>query len=124
MKEQEILEQFGQLLIQKVRDETITQMEMIISGKMKSKQALLIHDLIKDFTSLEAEKLIKIIVESIDRSLHQMLFVVENNEQFDIFFCEENRRISMSELSDGLSGELYGEKGWISKFSKFSKFSK
>lgn len=46
--------------------------------------------------------------------MHNMLFMIEEHEEIELLYKEEN----IAEKSDGLSGELYTEDGWIEKYSK------
>lgn len=55
-----------------------------------------------------------LIPEIVDVSLHNMLFMIEENDDIELLFENEN----LKEISDGLAGELYTEDGWIDKFSK------
>lgn len=47
-------------------------------------------------------------------TIDNMLCMLEDNEDFALIKDGEN----IAELSDGLSGELYTEDGWISKYSE------
>lgn len=46
--------------------------------------------------------------------MHNMLFMLEEHEEIEMLYAGEN----IVEESDGLSGELYTEDGWIEKYSK------
>ncbi len=43
-----------------------------------------------------------------------MLFMIEVQDEIELLFKKEN----LNDLSDGLSGELYTEDGWIKNYSK------
>lgn len=65
-------------------------------------------------SSDDIEIVIWLIPEIVDVSLHNMLFMIEENDDIELLFENEN----LKEISDGLAGELYTEDGWIDKFSK------
>lgn len=50
----------------------------------------------------------------VDLSIHNMLCMLEDHSDFSLIKDGKN----IAELSDGFSGELYTEDGWISKFSE------
>ena len=55
---------------------------------------------------------------SIDTTLHFLLTVIEENDDLDMTVSlSESETVSIKELSDGLAGELYSEKGWVARFS-------
>lgn len=104
---------FGELLMKEVRDTSIQEMDKIIDGKMKGEIAEKIQS---ELTPLEGneEILKKIIPSIIDRTLDSLLFCIEENPEIELLYNGEN----LVDLSDGLSGELYSDDGWIKKYSK------
>ena len=57
------------------------------------------------------------IPEIVDFSLDSMLFMFEGHPDLQLVF----QGVDLKEVSDGLSGELYTEDGWIQKFSKYDE---
>lgn len=104
---------FGELLMKEVRDTSIQEMDKIIDGKMKGEIAEKIQS---ELTQLEGNKemLKKIIPSIIDRTLDSLLFCIEENPEIELLYNGEN----LVDLSDGLSGELYSDDGWIKKYSR------
>lgn len=47
--------------------------------------------------------------------------MIEQNEEYDLikYTDDEKSFVSLRDISDGLSGELYTEDGWIEKFSTY-----
>ena len=112
------LNYFGELLITKVRDETITDWHMIINGEMKDPESKKIFNDLSIFNNEQKEYIKYLINKVVDTSLHHMLWTFEQNETVDISINIDNTYIkSIRNISDGLSGELYSEDGWIAKFS-------
>jgi hypothetical protein len=54
----------------------------------------------------------------VDLTIHNVLFMFEDSPSWKIS-NEQEMITSLSELSDGLAGELYTSDGWISKFSNY-----
>ena len=56
---------------------------------------------------------------SIDAAIHDFLFAIEEQADFEndiqIIVNEDN----IVEMSDGLQGELFTQDGWLEKYSKF-----
>ena len=48
-----------------------------------------------------------------------MLFMIEGDPELQLIF----QGVDLKEVSDGLSGELYTEDGWIQKFSEYKVFT-
>ena len=44
---------------------------------------------------------------------------MESEPDLDITIKHNNLVLNASEISDGLSGELYSDDGWISQFSQY-----
>jgi hypothetical protein len=117
----EKLESFGKEIIDNLRDASIDEYLAIKSGDMKSVDA---QNTFKIYTSIEKahhDKIDAIVLNIIDRVLHNALWMFEQSTDFTI--CEKKSidpEDDIVELSDGLSGELYSEDGWIEKYSKYS----
>jgi hypothetical protein len=115
----EHLELFGKELIENVRDESMDEYLMIKFGKMKSSDAKALTALISSFSSEDVKKLDKIVLDLTDRVLHNVLRMFDESGDFAIVSkksAEPDEDIA--QLSDGLSGELYGDNGWLNRFSK------
>ena len=110
----EDIERFGELFINEVRDNTIDCFEKIFNGTMKGITAREIQEKTEKFKDSEKKEILWIITKAIDQCIHNMLFMAEEHDEIEIVYEGEN----IAEISDGLSGELYSEDGWIEKYSK------
>lgn len=120
MTKQEILQKFGRILISEVRDEAIDKYEMIVGGTMKSVPAIDIHRKLNSFTDEQLSIVRQVVVGSIDDVIHNFLWMLEQHEDDIDLLCgedEESNKENVCDLSDGLSGEIYTEDGWIAKYS-------
>jgi hypothetical protein len=121
MNKQMLLDTFGELLINEVRDQVIDQLGWTINNESNSLSTKKLHPLLDAFTNANKDVLRQFVIQAIDSTLHHTLFTFEQyNEEFDIIANpESNKPVSLTKLSDGLCGELYSEDGWIKKYSKY-----
>lgn len=112
-----VLDEFGRIFITETRDISIRNMDKMIDGTMKGDGTKVIQDKIINFTDEQKEILKFIVSQTVDNVLDSFLFMVEQHE--DIGLLYDN--INLNEESDGLSGELYTEDGWIEKYSSQRK---
>lgn len=108
------IEKFGEIFINEVRDSTINCFENIFSGTMKGITAQIIQEKILQFNDEEKKKILWIISKAIDQCMYNVLFMAEEHDEIEIMYEGEN----IVEESDGLTGELYTEDGWIEKYSE------
>ena len=120
MTKEKILQKFGQILISEVRDEAIDKYEMTVAGSMKSAPATTLHNKFRQFSEDQLSIVRQAVVNSIDDVLHNFLWMLEQHEDDVDLLCGEDDgsgKENIRELSDGLSGEIYTEDGWIAKYS-------
>lgn len=108
------LENFGEVFVNEVRDNTIEIFEKMFDGRMKGLTAQTVQEKISLFNEQQKNTVLWILSKAVDQCMHNMLFMVEEHEEIDILYDAEN----IAEKSDGLTGELYTEDGWIEKYSK------
>lgn len=109
------LEEFGRLLMTRVRDEAIEQWDMIISGQMKDADSQRIHRVISHWPSEHRKVLEDLIPQIVDTTLHHLMWTVEQQERVRL---SVDTGAQLREVSDGLPGDLIG---WREKFSRQRK---
>lgn len=119
MNIKEILNDFGKSLISKVRDGAYEDLLITIDGGFKSESTKKLSKDLSLFSPEQLEIVKKIVLSSIDDTLHHFLWKIEQSDKFDIVAKEQNETFSLKEESDGLCGELYTQEGWIEQFSKY-----
>lgn len=112
------LDKFGELLMESVRDRTISNWDKILNGKMKGLSAQQVMEKIEGFSEEQKEILKWIIPKIVDVGLHNFLAMIEECENINVEVISNGGNSNIRELSDGLAGELYSEDGWIYRFSK------
>jgi len=113
------LSSFGELFIGKVRDNSIFVIEGVISGHMKSPIDKQLHDKVSKFSKEDLQLLKDFLYRMVDLTLHNTLLMLEENSEW-VLANSNLEVININDLSDGLTGELYSDEGWIRRFSKFS----
>lgn len=116
------LEKFGNILITQVRDQAITQYDKTVAGKMISDISPTLSKDLSNFTEEQLLLIRKLIVGSIDSVIYNFLWMLEDNEdEIELIYSDETKKININQLSDGLSGEIFTEDGWIAKYSKYKE---
>jgi hypothetical protein len=111
------LDLFGELLMKKVRDESIEMSDRIIEGKMTDRRLSYVNNLLLEN---EDNELIRALIPRIvDITLHHLLWTIEQEESIDVLSLDETGHMtSIRKISDGLPGELYTDRGWIARYSQ------
>jgi hypothetical protein len=116
---QEALDRFGALLIEKVREETISQWHKLLDGSLKGERAKRLKALLASLGSGGKETFRQLIPEIVDSVLHQLLWMIEQEEDVRLGILVNDKLYpDLREVSDGLSGELYSDRGWIKRFGR------
>ena len=113
MPKREILERLGRVFMEKFRDPALDTFDDLFAGRLKAPDLDSLQASLSKFDLNQRGIIRDCLVEILDSSLHDLLFAMEENGQFH-FEGEE-----LSELSDGLAGELFTDDGWIHRFSKY-----
>ena len=108
------LDKFGEVFIGEVRDNTIETFEKIFDGRMRGLTAENVRERIANYDEQQKEDILWIVSKTVDQCLYNMLFLVEEHKEIELLYDTEN----IVEESDGLSGELFTEDGWIEKYSQ------
>ena len=109
----DVLSNFGEILMNDIRDRTIHGYDMRITGKMRDESSQKLFGEVQQLNDSQRQLIERIIPQIVDLSIHNMLCMVEEHSNIDVQMDGE----SISEISDGLAGELYSEDGWIQRFS-------
>ncbi len=112
---------FGKELMYSVRDPSISRFEDILNGKLKSKELMELTNKLNDFNEPEREFIKKLVITVVDNVIYNFLNMLEENEDTLTLLVnnEGGEKEDIVGLSDGLSGELFTNDGWIGKFSHY-----
>lgn len=116
MVETDSLQSFGQEYVRQLRDGSLAWLDAVMSGRMKGARCERLYASIADFSPQQREALRTLCAHLTDHVLHETLNFFEQSERWRL---ADEAGENLAELSDGLCGELYGEDGWIEKFSGY-----
>ncbi|WP_159990739.1 hypothetical protein [Pelistega ratti] len=109
------LEQFGEMYIHEVRDRSLSLLYKLLEGKIKAPRLLKLQEELNNVDDQKRKVIEELSEVLIDNTLHHMLLLFEEYPEFELICKNQN----LASLSDGLSGELYAEDGWIKKYSQY-----
>jgi len=112
----EVLDRFGKLLMEQVRDESIEDWTYILDGSMKGETAEKFRPELSRLDSGTLALIERLVPEIVDTTLHYLLWTLDQEESVEIAVKTPAGKVpSLREVSDGLAGDLYD---WIPRFSK------
>lgn len=121
MKTENKLDKFGKFLVDHLRDKGINYAELLLKGHWKAPSLQNIQEELGKLSGPQKEVVKQAIVSSIDTAIHDFLFALHEQADFDngiqIIVDGEN----VVELSDGIYGEAYTNEGWYAKYSKYGE---
>ena len=119
--QEKALEHFGKELITSVRDETIWDIEAMITGQLNGDTAVKVREKLVKFSASQREIVMWFVKEAVDSALHQLLLALEQSDTIKVSVEVQGSRVpDIKTASGGLSGELYSDEGWIARFSKYA----
>ncbi|AIQ14308.1 hypothetical protein [Paenibacillus durus] len=117
MRTESVLDIFGKLLIENLRDQSIDYFDKLVQGEWKAPSLQSLQTELKTFNEDQLDILRRAFISSLDSGLHDFLFKLQevNEDGIRIIINEQN----LADLSDGLHGELFTEDGWLKRFSRY-----
>lgn len=112
------LDQFGKHLIQDVRDRAIEDLDKTLAGEMKGRSAARIMQIIESETNC-LDLIKRLVPYYVDLTIHKVLAALEEAPVSITYHLPSGESVNIKAATDGLSGELYSEDGWIARFSSF-----
>jgi hypothetical protein len=113
------LNRFAETMIQQVRDETIDLWDRSLSGRMRDEDSLKATQVIATLSPEQKALVDWMVVRMVDSTIHHWLWMLEQEEDTQVVqYIAEGDGANIAEISDGLCGEMYGDEGWIARYSK------
>jgi hypothetical protein len=125
MDRKKILDDFGKMTMKLVRDTVILQHRKTVTGEMKAKRNVEMHELLKQFDEAQMAIIDETVVSTVDAVIHHFLFMLEQHEAEIGVMVPSNdgsEKLNLAKLSDGLGGEMFSEDGWIAKYSSYDAY--
>jgi len=111
------LDEFGELFIREVRDRAIRNFKAILDGTLKPQSAQALH---KRLAALgDRETLEEFGVDIVNHVVFEALFFFVEHEEYRLIAPSGRNLAELSdELLGELHGEIFGEEGWIARFTE------
>lgn len=121
MNEKQAVDKFGQVIMTELRDKAIDFFELLVEGRWKAPGLQKLQAELQELNNEQIELVRKIVVKSLDTGIHDFLFKLQEQADFENDIEIKVQGIDVIQSSDGLHGELFTKDGWISTFSKYGE---
>jgi hypothetical protein len=115
-----VLDGFGEAFIHRVRDATLAETDDILIGRGRPEWKQELHATLIGSMDLQQRLLVRHVVAiAVDTAMHNLLWMIESTPELRLEAVgPDDQRHDLVAASDGLSGELWTEDGWIARFSR------
>ena len=113
------LDKFGKFFVQNLRDRMFDDLERLLSGSCKAPKKQKLQGQISGLTDAQKQVLRDLVEELTTAGMHDLLFAIQEEADAGGAFKVLVDGQAVAKLSDGLHGEIYGDTGWIVRFSKY-----
>jgi hypothetical protein len=115
------LDHFGRLLMERVRDWCIRELQHEVRTRYRGgSEERAMRPAMEMLSSGQRRALERIVPAFVDTVIHHMVWMFEQEETVRIQVQADGAKsANLAAESDGLAGELYGDDGWIARFSKY-----
>lgn len=108
------LDKFGKLIAADLRDAVLNRALDLESGFCGSPAAKELHQKLSQLSVEQRGVLKKVLTNCIDSGIHDFLFTLQEKGDVRILVGGTD----VTQLSDGLNGEIFSEDGWFERFSQ------
>lgn len=119
--EKEALDYLGEFLMKHHRDRALFTLEKAFAGEWKAESLQNFQAVLRDLSREQRDKLYEGFESMISGVLHDLLFNLQEENNFANRIKLFVDGYDAVKISDGLHGEQYSEDGWIERFSKYKK---
>ena len=110
------LDKFGKFFVQSLRDRMFDDLEGYLSGSSKAPTVQKLQGHLSGFTDEQKQVLRDLVEELTTTGMHDLLFAISDSGG-EVRVLVDGQDVA--KLSDGLHGEIFGDDGWITRFSKY-----
>ncbi|MCR4415679.1 MAG: hypothetical protein NUV77_24975 [Thermoguttaceae bacterium] len=113
------LDKFGEFLVRHLRDKSLEYLQLMLEGRLRQPERQSLQSTVSSLTPDLKVAVCELVEDLLTNAMHDILFAFQeaHDNQTGIEIFVDGAPIA--ELSDGLHGEIFGEEGWIVRFSKF-----
>ncbi|MGC9944235.1 MAG: hypothetical protein ABSE48_20605 [Verrucomicrobiota bacterium] len=102
--------------MQNLRDKMLHDLEMVLSGSSKAPDLQELQTKLSALTEAQKQTVRELAERLTTAGMHDFLFAISDSGGAVRVLVDGQ---DVAELSDGLHGEIFGDVGWISRFSKY-----
>lgn len=110
------LDKFGEFIVQNLRDKMFHDLEMMMSGSWKAPDLQELQTKLSGLTDAQKQTIRELAERLTTGGMHDLLFAVSDSGGAVRVLVDGQ---DVAKLSDGLHGEIFGDDGWITRFSKY-----
>ena len=115
MNRQDTLSDFGKIYIKEARDSSIERVFDLIHGNLNTPESIRFIEVYSSLSESDKDDFKYLAILAVDSAIFRILRMADQ-ELIDIKFRD---CLNVAQISDGLAGELFGDKGWIKAFSGY-----
>jgi hypothetical protein len=115
----ESLNKFGAFFVQNLRDSMFDWLNTLLRGEWKAPDTQELQDRVKGLKDAERQVLRDLIEHITTTGMHDLLFALQEQADADGAIRVLVDGNEVAKLSDGLHGELFGDDGWIVRYSRY-----
>ena len=115
----ERLDRFGRFLVRNLRDRMLYDLEMVLRGQWKTPDLQNLQKRLSGLSAQDHATVREMVGRVITAGMHDLLFALqeESDAKGSIRVTVDGHDVAR--LTDGLHGEIFGEDGWIVRFSEY-----
>jgi hypothetical protein len=113
------LDKFGQFIVAKLRDRAFEQYEILEKGGWKTPSLQSLQDALGSLEAEQKNVVRRCVFDAIDTALHDVLVAFQEAHDLEMGIEVLVDGENVAELSGMLHGELFGEEGWIVRYSGY-----
>jgi hypothetical protein len=118
MNEEKSIDKFWKFLVENLRDKGISHAEKLLNNQWKAPALQNIQSELIGLSISQKEAVRKAVIATIDSAVHDFLFALQEQADFDNTIQIIVDGVNIVDLSDGIHGEAYSGDGWYAKYSK------
>ena len=113
------IEKFGRLFVGSVRDTSLEYLQFMFDGKWKAPDLQPLQKKVCNLSPDMKAMVYELTEGLLTHAMHDLLFAFQESHDCDTGIEIMVDGQAIAGLSDGLHGEIFGEEGWIVRYSKF-----
>lgn len=115
----EPLEKFAAFFVQNLRDKMLDDLETLLRGGSKAPATQELQNKISKFNEAQKQTIRETAEDIITSGMHDLLFALQEEADTNgaIKILVDGQEVA--KLSDGMHGEIFGDDGWIVRYSKY-----